>query len=274
MPSISCLFYLRFCLLGKPHPCFFCVSTRIPAHASEIADPLGHDTNWEMDELILQRVLGDNGGTYFKQAWIRAAMPDDPYSEGAIDVAIAGSQSLLAGNGVKWSGQALKSELSAAEGFLLRIKGKDKMMTMMNLTPWLLEVSKLLEVFCHVEQEAEPVAKKESTEGSEEGTTSEDKYVHGKKTLALQYGHWQKPKNKPSLQDLEVFAVWQHLLTDEQASQVAKWRDGLLKGVPKPAMPAAKSSGTEKQQKKKKQQSDADLQAAALAFLKKGGKSK
>eukprot|EP00971_Amphidinium_carterae_P266543 5287700-Amphidinium_carterae.4 len=231
------------------------------------------DPNWEMDELILQQVLGDNGGTYFKQAWIRAAIPDDPYSVGAIDVAIAGSQALLAGNGVKWSQQALKSELSAAEGFLLRIKAKDKMMTTMNLTPWLLNVSKHLEVFCYVEKGAEPVAKKESTEETEEATASEETYVHGKKALALQYAHWQKPKNKPTLQNLELFAIWQHLLTDEQSTQVAKWRDGLLKGVPRTPMPAAKSAATEKQQKKKAQ-SDADLQAAALAFLKKGGQKK
>eukprot|EP00971_Amphidinium_carterae_P345717 6486828-Amphidinium_carterae.2 len=141
-------------------------------------------------------------------------------------------------------------------------------MPTMNLTPWLCpNVSRSTATSRTSPDQNEPkaAAKKEQIEGVKEDTTEEPKYIHGKAALTLKFEHWLKLANNPSLKELQVFLVWQHLRTEEQATQVAKWRDSLLKGSPTPAMPA-KTSGTEKQAKKK-QQSDADHQASCSSGL-------
>eukprot|EP00971_Amphidinium_carterae_P227277 4507932-Amphidinium_carterae.1 len=34
------------------------------------------DASWDLDELILQQVLGEGGCSYFQEAWLRVAVPD------------------------------------------------------------------------------------------------------------------------------------------------------------------------------------------------------
>eukprot|EP00971_Amphidinium_carterae_P333924 6468948-Amphidinium_carterae.1 len=198
---------------------------------------------------------------------MRDVVPASP-ADNALNKAVLASQSLMSSTGFDWSRQSLRTEIESAHAFLQRIQSQETMLPSSNVTNWLRTVAVRLEVFCYVEVPVEKKKGKKKDDEAEPDTAPETQFLYGAKALEKLYGDIVKKKGPEALSELHIFAIWKHLLSETQAVQVAQWRDSLLKDAPKPSMPS-KGAPSEKQAKKK-QRTEADLQAAALAFLKKG----
>ena len=221
------------------------------------------DAFWELDDLILKSLLGDDGVHKMKQKWEESVIPKS-MENADVTKSLETSRQVVDSQATLFATAAVKAEISAAHAMLERLDSGESMLPCRDVTPWCGAMAKKLEIFLCATVKGK-VGKKEGGSASSSGPVQPVELKSGVEALQHLYDGF-KTEKPASLTALKPFAAWRHLLTDAQAKQVAAWRDDVLKSAGAMAETATKPKPAKIC--KKKAQSEQDLTAAALAMLK------
>ena len=211
------------------------------------------DPYFVLDTLILEKMLGEAGETMLKAKVLDVVTeceshPQDLQSQ---------INALLGGQRLKWCRECVRSEVTCAKEMMERMLSSQPVVRSDGAsTAWLTRVLKELESYIKYKP------------GGAGSASSTDKELTGMAALTAKYEKLVKEPPK-TLEPLQVFSVWRHLLSAAQAEKVSSWRSALLKsGAAAPAAVKSDSAPVPKRPAKKKGGSVVDdIDSAALALL-------
>ena len=225
------------------------------------------DPYWELDDLVMKQLLGEDGIHLMKKRWEDDVIPKVP-ANAKVSESLEKSKLLLASQGTVFATAPVKAELGVAHGMLERIQSGEAMLQSDDVSDWVGAMAKKLELFVSFV----PGKKKAGGAAASSGEVAvvEDKGIlYGVQAVQAMVRDF-KSQAPASLEALRPLATWRHLLSDDEARAVAKWRDDILKKSTETASSGVRAAPKSKPAKacKKKEQGEQDLTAAALAMLK------
>eukprot|EP00971_Amphidinium_carterae_P223184 4428527-Amphidinium_carterae.4 len=229
-------------------------------------DLTGKDAYWALDIAIVTSMVNVQGAEFLKST----AMSSLSRHSTDASVALQELTKSLADDNIRWTTEAVKSELSSCKDLLQRlVDGQPVMSTKAHTTPWLTNFLKTLEQYCSYTKEEKveaSVTKGENGEEIKQEATTRMVKLSGAVALA-ELIERLSANGATSMEEMRDLAIWGHLLNDEQKQLVSTLRNDLVakgvQAVPKPetSKPTKRSTPAVDKQKE-------GLEKAARALLK------
>eukprot|EP00971_Amphidinium_carterae_P005557 110417-Amphidinium_carterae.2 len=179
------------------------------------------------------------------------------------DRGMGSEQQVVQSDGYKWGSVSAKNEIDGAYQMLGRLIGAEQVMRSgESVTVFLSKVALNLQNF--ITCEPDKLGSKSSSEGKE----GESATLRGAFALQKLYERLLQQDTKTiTAEQLKPFAIWGHLLSNEQETKIADVRNSVLKR-PVAAVNVAATSETKKAKPSKpKAGSEAQITATARALL-------
>ena len=104
------------------------------------------DAFWELDDLIMKQLLGDNGIHKMKQRWAERVIPKSVESAD-LSASLAASKAVVEFQGTLFATAAVKAEINCAHSMLERIQSGEAVLPCRDVTEWCASMARQLEIF-------------------------------------------------------------------------------------------------------------------------------
>ena len=224
----------------------------LKSHAKKFASM---DPYFSLDALILEAMMGEQGAELLKAKLLETVKTCEAHPETLQEEVTK----LLDKQRLKWCRESVRSEVECARDMLQRMLASESVVrSEAPTTAWLTSVLKAMEMYI-----------KFSPAAGGSAASTDTTQLKGLPALTKMYDMLvQQPPS--TLDKLQVFTTWRHLLSAEQSDKVAAWRSGLLKqGAVAPTAVKTTSVAVPKKPSKRKAATTSaeDIDAAALALL-------
>eukprot|EP00971_Amphidinium_carterae_P284864 5655141-Amphidinium_carterae.4 len=228
-------------------------------HASTL---LGIDCYFCIDLHILRAMMSERGGDLLKQMWQTRCVDDWLETENLTE-AWAASNRFVQSDGYKWGSVASKHEIEGAHQMLGRLVSAEQVMrTGESVTVFMSKVAVALQGFITCERD------KTSSKSSSDEVECSSGPLRGVPALQMLYTRLLKQETKTiTAEQLKPFAIWRHLLTNEQETKIAEVRNNVLKRPVAAVKVAPPTEAKKAKQSKPKAGSEAQITATARALL-------
>eukprot|EP00971_Amphidinium_carterae_P340009 6478156-Amphidinium_carterae.2 len=212
------------------------------------------DPFWHLDVEVLTALTNHDQSSAILDAWFDAV-----FAKSTVREAVEESSRMKNSPSSAWALVGTKSEMQQGHDFLQKLMASETVAGNETYTPWVTKVlAKIVEKWL-VEVKSSP----------DEAASSKEAPLIGQPVLEKLYnGYMQTGKAPTKLDELVVLKTWKHLLTDEQETQLIRWRDDILTST-EGAVGSMKASAKGKAAvvKKSKGATDKDYDDAARALF-------